>query len=88
MKPILFTLTHCPKCEAVKGYLRKVDYSWYSLPHDFKDWQEFDIKTVKEYGIFEDIQENAPILIVGDKKIIGQLRIKKWVQDEGFVYTS
>ena len=80
MKPILFTLEKCPKCETTKEYLKDIDYTIYPLPHEFKDWKDFDIEITKKYGVFEDLQKTAPILVVMNK-IMGQLRIKKWVQD-------
>ena len=85
MKPTLFKLAYCIKCTATQLYLdeNKVDYKLYHLPHDFKDWNEFDIKNVEKFGILEDLKKTAPILVLPDgTKIVGQLRIMKWVKDK------
>lgn len=78
MKPILFTLANCPKCEATKEYLKDIDYELYIFPYTFIHWAKLDIKIAKKYDILEDLQKTAPVLVVDEKKIIGLLRIKKW----------
>jgi glutaredoxin len=85
MKMILFSLEQCPKCEAVRGYLKGKEYEEIKLPHSKYDWTEEQKKKVDEYDVLEDLQVTAPILVLKNVKhdaIIGQLRIKKWVQDE------
>lgn len=83
-KPILFSLEKCIKCTAVKDYLKEIDYDTVIFPHSYKDWSEEQIEEAKKYGIFEELKIVAPILVIPDSKdaiVIGQLRIKKWVQD-------
>ena len=86
MNLVLFSLEQCLKCEAVKGYLRddNIKYKEIKLPHDKNQWTEEQKLQVDEYGILKDLEVTAPILVVQnteDKVVIGQLRIKKWIQD-------
>jgi len=83
MKPILFSLEHCPKCEAVKEYLKGIDYNILIFPHDYIDWNDEHKQVAKDCGMLEDLKKTAPILFADGKKIIGQLRIKNWVKENG-----
>jgi len=79
----LFSLKQCIKCNAVKEYIEnREDIKIITFPHNIKEWQDSEIKLAKEYDVFEDLQKTAPILVLDNKtKIIGQLRIIKWVKD-------
>ena len=80
-KPILFTLPNCDKCELTREYLKDTDYGLYPLPKDLKKWLGADKEIVEKYGIMEDIQRTAPILVIPEtkEKFVGLLRIKRWV---------
>jgi glutaredoxin len=71
-KPILFSLEHCIKCQQTKDLLTdNTPIHMVTLPHDFSAW----------YDVFEDLQKTAPILWENGIKIVGYLRIRKWLQD-------
>jgi len=82
MKGLLFSLSNCIKCEAVKRELDKniviIEYS-----NDIKHWKDDEIKFAKKHDVFDDLKRTAPILVYENgEKIIGQLRILKRVRDE------
>jgi len=52
-----------------------------TFPHDISDWSDEELSKAKTYDVFEDLQKTAPILWVDGQKIIGYLRIRKWLQD-------
>jgi glutaredoxin len=81
-KPILFSLEKCTKCYQTKQLLSgKDNIEIVTFPHDYTVWSEENIHLAKSYDIFEDLQVTAPILWVDGEKIIGYLRIRKWLQD-------
>ena len=83
-RPILFSLEQCIKCQQTKDLLGdRADIQIVTLPHAFSDWTEDDIAVAKTHEVFEDLQRTAPILCKDGDKIVGYLRIRKWLQDSG-----
>ena len=52
-----------------------------TFPHDINDWNDEQLNDAKSHDVFEDLQKTAPILWIDGEKIIGYLRIRKWLQD-------
>jgi hypothetical protein len=52
-----------------------------TYPHDINIWSQEQVEEAKNHGVFEDLQRTAPILWLDGKKLIGYLRIRKWIQD-------
>ena len=83
---ILFSLEKCPKCEATIEYFKGKKVNVVKFPHSWKDWTDEQKKQAEEYNILDDLKSVAPILVIPNDKptrVIGQLRIKKWVKDAG-----
>lgn len=80
-KPILFTLSQCLKCEEAKKYLDGIDIDVVQFPNTFGQWSEFEKNIAEKYDVLEDLKRTAPILVTEEGKVVGQLRIKKWVND-------
>ena len=79
---ILFSLENCMKCTQTKELLEgRNDVRIVTYPHDFSEWTEEQLKESEEYNVFEDLQNTAPILWNDGNKIVGYLRIRKWIQD-------
>ena len=79
---ILFSLENCVKCMQTKELLTNGDsIRIVTYPHDITNWNNEQVKEAKDYSIFEDLQVTAPVLWVNREKIIGYLRIRKWLQD-------
>lgn len=83
-KKILFSLENCMKCTQTKDLLQgRDDIDIVAFPHDFNQWTDDQLHTARTHGVFEDLQQTAPILWLNGEKKIGYLRIRKWLQDEG-----
>jgi len=81
---ILFSLEQCIKCQQTKDLLdNRSDIQILTLPHEFSEWTEEDIELAKQHEVFEELQRTAPILWKNGDKIVGYLRIRKWLQDQG-----
>jgi glutaredoxin len=79
---ILFSLENCPKCMQTKELMtEKDDINIITYPHDIDQWSEDQLKEAKSHNVFEDLQITAPILWIDGKKLVGYLRIRKWLQD-------
>jgi len=79
---ILFSLEKCPKCMQTKEIIQdRNDIKIITYPHDMSNWSEEQIRQSKSYEVFEDLNITAPILWVNGEKIVGYLRIRKWIQD-------
>jgi len=79
---ILFSLEHCPKCMQTKELLTdRDDIEIITYPHDINNWSEEQLKNAKNHNVFEDLQITAPILWINGEKIVGYLRIRKWLQN-------
>jgi len=52
-----------------------------TFPHTINDWTSDQLNDAKSHNVFEDLQITAPILWIDGVKIIGYLRIRKWLQD-------
>ena len=52
-----------------------------TFPHSINDWTDDQLNIAKTHDVFNDLQITAPIFLVNDFKIIGYLRIRKWIQD-------
>ena len=80
-KSMLFSIENCSKCEEVKKEI-KDNVEIFTLPHDMRKWSKNQIKMVDYYGVLEDLCKTAPILLLSDgTKIVGQLRILKWLRE-------
>ena len=81
-RPILFSLEQCIKCQQTKDLLGdRSDIQILTFPHEFSNWSEEDIVLAKKHDVFEDLQRTAPILWRDGDRIVGYLRIRKWLQD-------
>jgi glutaredoxin len=82
VEKILFSLENCIKCTQVKELLsNRNDVEIVVYPHNLKEWNNEQLNQAKSYNIFDEIQITAPILWIDGKKIIGYLRIRKWLQE-------
>jgi len=52
-----------------------------TYPHDFNEWSDEQLNEAKTHDVFEDLQVTAPVLWADGEKIVGYLRIRKWLQD-------
>lgn len=81
-RTILFSLEQCVKCQQTKQLLKeRSDIEIVTFPHDLSDWTEQQKELALTHEVFEDLQKTAPVLWTDGKKIIGYLRIRKWLQD-------
>ena len=79
---ILFSLEQCTKCMQTKELLTdREDIEIITYPHDINSWSEEQIDNAKTHDVFEDLHITAPILWIDGEKIVGYLRIRKWLQD-------
>jgi glutaredoxin len=79
---VLFSLENCVKCTQTKELLSdRDDVKIVVYPHDLGEWNDEQLSEAKSYKVFDDIQITAPVLWVDGDKIIGYLRIRKWLQD-------
>lgn len=79
---ILFSLEKCIKCTQTKQLLKnREDINIVTFPHDLNTWSDEDLKMAKDYDVFEDLQRTAPILWADGEKLVGYLRIRKWLKD-------
>lgn len=80
---ILFSLENCIKCTQTKEILEdRNDIKIVTYPHDINNWSNEQMNNSKLYDVFEDLKLTAPVLWVNGEKIIGYLRIRKWLQDK------
>ena len=83
VEKILFSLENCIKCMQTKELLiDRDDIKIVTYPHDINDWNDEQLTDAESHNVFEDLQITAPILWVNGEKIIGYLRIRKWLQDK------
>jgi len=52
-----------------------------TYPHDINEWSDDQLSDAKSHDVFEDLQVTAPVLWADGEKIVGYLRIRKWLQD-------
>jgi hypothetical protein len=53
-----------------------------TFPHELDKWSGIQKTFVEKFGLMDDLKTTAPIFIDGvGKKLVGFLRIKKWIQD-------
>ena len=79
---ILFSLDNCIKCMQTKEEIKdRNDIKIITFPHNIDDWTNKQLSDAKFHEVFEDLQITAPILWIDGIKIIGYLRIRKWLQD-------
>ena len=79
---ILFSLEQCVKCMQTKELIGEgSDIEIVTFPHDMSNWSDEQLNSAKSHDVFEDLQKTAPILWIDGEKIIGYLRIRKWLQD-------
>ena len=81
-RKILFSLENCVKCMQTKELLKdREDIEIITFPHSINNWTDDQLNIAKTHDVFNDLQITAPIFLVDDIKIIGYLRIRKWIQD-------
>jgi glutaredoxin len=79
---ILFSLEKCDKCNQIKELLKeRNDIRIITYPHEIINWNENQLNQAKSYGVFDDLLITAPIMLANGKKLVGYLRIRKWLQD-------
>lgn len=79
---ILFSLENCPKCMQTKELLSgRDDIKIVTFPHELSEWSAEELEEAKKYNVFDDLQVTAPVLWVDGEKIVGYLRIRKWLYD-------
>ena len=79
---MLFSLENCIKCTQTKELLNyRDDIKMITFPHDISQWNDKDLDIAKSHDVFEDLEKTAPILWIDGEKIVGYLRIRKWLQD-------
>jgi len=79
---ILFSLENCIKCTQTKEIMNdRDDIQILTYPHEINEWNEEQLEQAKSYDVLDDLRKTAPILIIDNKKKIGYLRIRKWLQD-------
>jgi len=82
---ILFSLEKCVKCIQTKELLtERNDIKIITYPHNIEEWDEKQVKEAQNHKIFDDLQITAPILWINGEKVIGYLRIRKWLQENKF----
>jgi glutaredoxin len=70
------------KCNETKKLISdRDDIKIITYPHDLQDWSEEQIDQAKSHDVFDDLQRTAPIMWIDGEKIVGYLRIRKWLQD-------
>ncbi len=78
----LFSLENCVKCMQTKEIIKdREDIEIITFPHSINDWTNDQLNIAKTHNVFDDLQVTAPIFLVNNVKIIGYLRIRKWLQD-------
>ncbi len=81
-RKILFSLENCVKCMQTKEIIKdREDIEIITFPHSINDWTNDQLNIAKTHNVFDDLQVTAPIFLVNNVKIIGYLRIRKWLQD-------
>jgi len=79
---ILFSLENCTKCVQTKELMTdRNDIKIVTYPHEINNWSDSQLEEAKSHEVFRDLQITAPILWVEGEKIVGYLRIRKWLQD-------
>jgi len=79
---VLFSLENCAKCMQTKELLTdRDDIKIVTYPHDISDWNDYQLNEAKSHDVFEELQITAPILWIDGEKLVGYLRIRKWLQD-------
>ncbi len=79
---ILFSLENCTKCTQTKEIMQdRSDIKIVTYPHDLNSWSNEQLEESKTFNVIEDLKVTAPILWIDGQKIIGYLRIRKWLQD-------
>ena len=81
-KKILFSLEECVKCTQTKELLKNHDIDDVEIvtfPHNIKEWSDDEKNTAASYDVIDILQITAPILWVDREKMIGYLRIRKWI---------
>ena len=83
MKNMLVCLEKCTKCDQAKELMNKrTDVMIITLPHELDKWSDIQKTFFEKFKLMEDIKTTAPIFIDSEgKRLLGFLRIKKWVQD-------
>lgn len=79
---ILFSLENCTKCTQTKELLHdRNDIKIVTYPHEISNWNDNQMNEAKSHDVFENLQVTAPVLWLDGEKIVGYLRIRKWLQD-------
>jgi len=79
---ILFSLENCVKCTQTKELLDgRENIEIVTFPHNINEWTDEQLSNAKSHEVFEDLQKTAPVLWLDGEKLVGYLRIRKWLQD-------
>ena len=80
---MMLCLEQCTKCDQAKELVNgRKDIIVLTFPHELNKLSDIQKTFIDKYGLMEDLQKTAPIFITADgKKLIGYLRIRKWVED-------
>ena len=82
VEKILFSLENCTKCMQTKELIvDRDDIKIVTYPHEINEWDESQLNDAKSHDVFDDLLVTAPVLWVDGEKIVGYLRIRKWLQD-------
>ena len=80
---ILFSLEQCTKCYQTKQLITdEHNIDIVTFPHDVSAWSDTEVALAQSHDVFEDLKVTAPILWKDGEKIVGYLRIRKWLQDQ------
>lgn len=83
MKPILFSLKGCTKCNMAKEYLVEngIEFKEMKLSHTIADWSEPEKAILEECDVITALSRTAPVMYYDGKKYLGYLKIKRWVDE-------
>lgn len=83
MKPILFSLKGCTKCDMAKEYLNEQDIEFKEmvLSPIISDWTETEKAILEECDAVTDLSKTAPVMYYDGKRYLGYLKIKRWADE-------
>lgn len=83
MKPILFSLEGCTKCDLAKSYLVQngIEFKELTLSNTMSEWSEAEKAILEECDAVTDLSRTAPVMYYNGKRYLGYLKIKRWVDE-------
>jgi len=83
MKPILFKLENCHKCEIAKDYLDKknIEYKSVLLSKKIDTWTNEQKSLTEKHKVVPELKKTAPVLACDNGLFTGYLSIKKWANE-------